>query len=307
MSQHKSDTNLLELITAFVDGEASPDEIISLEKLRRGETKIDQAIDAEIKIRQTLRLKCRKIHAPSHLRSKCLNLIRSEYSSTATKIVDLGSQSNSDPRQIDQLNPLNGSQSDNPLISNRLMRWFIAATVLFSVGFLSGQYLTPVKPDEFSESSYRYEVEDLVQRHFVLASDVESNEIHTLHTSTEAEQYLNVRMGFDLTVPELHNATFIGAEMAEFVPGHSTPLLKYSVIGKNDPILIFAFPIDKMEGDIRLVRDIEAIEKCKSDSDTYIKDINGKHIVSWKWGNVWYVGVSNHHGEVLASMLPTSK
>ena len=56
-----------------------------------------------------------------------------------------------------------------------------------------------------------------------------------------------------------------------------------------------------------LSEDIEAIEKCKSDSDTYIKDINGKHIVSWKWGNVWYVGVSNHHGEVLASMLPTSK
>jgi hypothetical protein len=64
MSQHKSDTNLLELITAFVDGEASPDEIISLEKLRRGETKIDQAIDAEIKIRQTLRLNAGKSMRP---------------------------------------------------------------------------------------------------------------------------------------------------------------------------------------------------------------------------------------------------
>jgi len=193
------------------------------------------------------------------------------------------------------------------VLTNRTLRWLVAASILFSIGFLSGQYSFPKQPELFTQSTYTYAVEDLVKRHFTLASDIQLNEINTLGTPSEAERYLNARMGFELTVPELDNATFIGIEMSEFVPGYSTPLLKYSVAGQNDQIHIFAFPIDKMDGDVRLIRDIEAIKKCKSASDTYIKDIDGKHIVSWKWGDVWYVGVSNHHGEVLASMLPTSK
>ena len=307
MSLQKSDDKLFELITAFVDGEASPDEIIALEKLRRGDSTIDQAIDAEIQIRHTLRQKCRKIHAPRHLRSKCLELLRSENLNATTTFDASENIASSKTTQIHQLHPSGRSQTNKTFVSRQLLRWLVAASVLFSVGFLSGQYIFPIQQDVYSQTTYTYAVEDLVQRHFSLASDVQLSEINSLHTPIEAEQYLNARMGFELTVPELNNATFIGAEMSEFVPGYSTPLLKYSVAGQDDPIHIFAFPIDKMEGDIRLIRDIEAIKKCKSASDTYIKDIDGKHIVSWKWGNVWYVGVSNHNGEVLASMLPTSQ
>jgi hypothetical protein len=188
--------------------------------------------------------------------------------------------------------------------NNDVFKWVAAAVLFISVGFWSGRTVSIT--DSASIASVTYPIEDHVQRHFSLVSDTRISGTTSIDDVNEAHDYLLKHFGMDVTVPKLKNATFAGIELSEFVPGYTTPMLKYNVAGQNDPIIIFAFPLDKMGEDPRLVRDTEAVKTCQKDSDTHIKNVDGKHTVSWKWGNVWYVGVSDHNGEVLASMLPTA-
>lgn len=286
-----------ELITAYIDGQATSDEIALIEQYSRSDESIDKAILAELRIRNLVKHKCQKIAAPDMLRARCMELISSEIqgsleSKPEATITQISSVQTSDAK---------AKQSKNP--NSDWFKWVAAAVLFISVGFWSGR---TTSISESSLASITYPVEDHVQRHFALVSDTRIAGTSSIDDITEAHNYLLDHFGMDVTVPQLKNAFFAGIELSEFVPGYTTPMLKYNVAGQNDPIIIFAFPLDKMGEDPRLVRDIEAVKTCQKESDTHIKNIDGKHTVSWKWGNVWYVGVSDHNGEVLASMLPTS-
>lgn len=286
-----------ELVTAYIDGQATADEITLIEQYSRSDESVDKAILSELRIRNLVKQKYQKIAAPDMLRSRCMELISNEINSsheskpeaTITKISSV------------QNNETQGKQQN--ITHTDVFKWVAAALLLISIGFWSGRATTI---SESSLASITYPVEDHVQRHFELVSDTRIAGTSSIDDVTEAHNYLIDHFGMDVTVPQLKNATFAGIELSEFVPGYTTPMLKYNVAGRNDPIIIFAFPLDKMGEDPRLVRDTEAVKTCQKESDTHIKTVAGKHTVSWKWGNVWYVGVSDHNGEVLASMLPTS-
>lgn len=286
-----------ELITAYVDGQATSGEIALIEEYSRIDQSIDKAILSELRIRNLVKHKCQKVAAPDMLRSRCLELISYEaqsslQSGSEATITQISSVQNSDSKP-------KKSKTSNP----DLFKWVAAALLFISIGFWSGR---TTSISESSLASITYPVEDHVQRHFALVSDTRITGTSSIDDVTEAHDYLLNHFGMDVTVPQLKNATFAGIELSEFVPGYTTPMLKYNVAGQNDPIIIFAFPLDKMGEDPRLVRDMEAVKTCQKESDTHIKNVDGKHTVSWKWGNVWYVGVSDHNGEVLAAMLPTS-
>lgn len=289
-----------ELVTAYVDGQATSEEIALIEKFQQHDDSINKAILAEIRIRNLVKLRCLRVAAPDMLRARCLELISSEakaqdsdrQEATITPISAANTVSNSRNRPDETQS--RGSDA---------FKWVAAAILFISVGFWSGR---SVIPTDTSVAAITYPVEDHVQRHFALVSDTRISGTKSIDDVNEAHEYLLQHFGMDVTVPQLKNATFAGIELSEFVPGFTTPMLKYNVAGENDPIIIFAFPLDVMSDDPRLVRDTEAVKTCQKDSDTHIKAVDGKHTVSWKWGNVWYVGVSDHNGEVLASMLPTS-
>lgn len=286
-----------ELITAYIDGQATADEIALIERYSRSDESINKAILAELRIRNLVKHKCQKIAAPDMLRSRCMELISNEI---------LGSLESRPEATITQISSVQNSESlpkKNNGTSPELFKWVAAALLFISVGFWSGR---TTSISESSLASITYPIEDHVQRHFTLVSDTRIAGTSSIDNVTEAHNYLLDHFGMDVTVPQLKNATFAGIELSEFVPGYTTPMLKYNVAGQNDPIIIFAFPLDRMGDDPRLVRDTEAVKTCQKETDTHIKNVDGKHTVSWKWGNVWYVGVSDHNGEVLASMLPTS-
>jgi hypothetical protein len=287
-----------ELITAYVDGQATYDEIALIEKYSQTDKSIDQAILSEIRIRNLVKHKVQKVAAPDMLRARCLELISSEIQ---------GSMEARPEATITQISSVQSTEKkpDMPYsFNNDVFKWVAAAVLFISVGFWSGRTVSIT--DSASIASVTYPIEDHVQRHFSLVSDTRISGTTSIDDVNEAHDYLLKHFGMDVTVPKLKNATFAGIELSEFVPGYTTPMLKYNVAGQNDPIIIFAFPLDKMGEDPRLVRDTEAVKTCQKDSDTHIKNVDGKHTVSWKWGNVWYVGVSDHNGEVLASMLPTA-
>jgi len=53
--------------------------------------------------------------------------------------------------------------------------------------------------------------------------------------------------------------------------------------------------------DIR--REEKAAESCTTQTDYFVNDINGTHVVSWKWDDNWYSAVSNHNGHDLAALV----
>jgi len=299
-----NNNNVYEVITAYVDGQASPDEIAFLEQYRSTNRSVERSIQSEIQLRKTIRENYRKVEAPDALKSRCLTLIRTEASANSPD-PQFGSTSYSS--KINTVDKKTTVQMLSSLYFQHLSlisRWAVAAILLISVGFWLGRsYPVTSSP---SVATISYPIEDHVQRHFMLASDSRIAGTHQINDITQAHSYLLEHFGMDVTIPTLKNATFAGIELSDFVPGYTTPMLKYVVEGIGDTILIFVFPLDKMSEDSRLVRDTEAVKTCRKDSDTHIKDIDGKHTVSWKWGDVWYVGVSDHNGEVLAAMLPTS-
>jgi len=287
-----------ESITAYIDGQATSGEIALIEQFSRSDESINKAILSELRIRNLVKHKCQKIAAPDMLRARCMELISSEVQGS------LESRPEATKTQISSVQNKETNTKESEKTNPNMFKWVAAALLFISIGFWSGRTTTI---SESSIASITYPVEDHVQRHFALVSDTRIAGTSAIDDVTEAHNYLLDHFGIDVTVPQLKNATFAGIELSEFVPGYTTPMLKYNVAGQNDPIIIFAFPLDKMGEDPRLVRDTEAVKTCQKESDTHIKNIDGKHTVSWKWGNVWYVGVSDHNGEVLASMLPTSK
>lgn len=284
MSNSHPDENLLEIVTAYVDGEATQTEILSIEKKQKSDETIRKAIDAELQVKELLKQHCTRVKAPEDLKKRCLSLI-------------VGNPTIEDANEpaIERSVVASTSQSILPSI----MKWAVAASIIFSLGYwmvLTTQQTPPLIAS--------YAVEDHAHRHFILAAA--DNMVESVHSTDEAEAYLLSHYGMDITVPELSGAQFNGIDVTEFVPGFETPLLRYSATHEDDHIYIFAFMINKMHGDVYLERDENAVSTCQSDKDVHIKNVAGKHVVSWKWGDTWYVGISEHDGNVLASMLPTA-
>jgi hypothetical protein len=283
MSKSHPDENLLEIVTAYVDGEATQTEIFSIEKKQKSDESIRKAIDSELQIKELLKQHCSRIKAPEELRNRCLRLI------SDTPIIQHSKEPIAEPTAT------NPSTSILPMI----LKWAVAASIFFSLG-----YWLVLTTQQMSPTIASYAVEDHAHRHFILAAA--ENMIESVHSTSEAEAYLLSHYGMNITVPELSGAQFNGIDVTEFVPGYETPLLRYSATHLDDHIYIFAFTINKMHGDVYLERDENAVSTCQSDKDVHIKDVAGKHVVSWKWGDTWYVGISEHDGNVLASMLPTA-
>lgn len=127
----------------------------------------------------------------------------------------------------------------------------------------------------------------------------------TISTASLGSAEIQMARNYDikLTIPALENAEFKGVMYADFVPNYKAPMLEYYLPSEDQYIYIFAFELDKMKEFGQLIRDQEAIKKCNKPKDFYIRNVNGKHVVSWKWNDVWYAAISNHDGNTLASLV----
>ncbi|MCH8496309.1 MAG: hypothetical protein LAT57_11865 [Balneolales bacterium] len=275
MSTHHP-KDILERLSAFVDGEVSSQEHHELQSLVQNDTKAKRFTDDERELKRCLKRACSKTKASAELRNKCLEAINSQ---NITSISDKSS-------------PLSSK-------GKSYYRLMAAASVLLAVSlafwFANNQFTSA--PSEI------YAVESYVYQHFMTNHDIELMPYDT----KMAQSYIYSTYQIDMTVPELDGATFKGMSYAEFVPGFNTPVLVYHVADTPDPVMIFAFEVEAMHGDIILERDEYAVATCTGHDDVHIKDIDGKHIVSWKWNGTWYSGISHHDGEVLASMLPINR
>jgi len=106
-----------------------------------------------------------------------------------------------------------------------------------------------------------------------------------------------------MTIPHLKGTEFAGLIMADFHSGMQAPLLKYTQSDIGESIYIFAFNLDQLESFDQMKREENAVKSCTTQTDYFVNNIDGTHVVSWLWDDNWYSAVSNHNGHDLAALV----
>jgi hypothetical protein len=286
MTPHSSNIKKLgEIISAFVDGEATSEELNTLQEIA-DKPDIQNRIQSEIQLKQRVRNSCQSSRVSSDLFNRCLSIVENGGTLPDKKAEEIRFNYKS-------LFPGSGNMLQSYLR--------LAAAAMIIIGLLSLGVIGT--GSVFVKENTSFSVEAHVFEHF---NQHDSIQLVT-HSTSEAHSYIAQSYNMNITVPELKGAVFAGIAYSEFVPGFRTPVLMYHLDGQVDPVMIFAFNIPTMSDKINLIRDDMAIRTCVHPDSVHIKDIAGRHVVSWKWDDTWYAGISYHQGEVLASMLPINR
>lgn len=174
----------------------------------------------------------------------------------------------------------------------------VAASILILV---AGWQLFTFLSSSFQQPTYN--IEEYAYRHF---NKHNGNYVEpTINTASLGNAEITLASDYDMpmTIPSLKNAAFEGIVYSEFVPDFKAPMLEYHLPSADEYIYIFAFKIKQLEAFKKLFRNQEAVNTCDKPKDFHVQNVEGKHIVSWKWNNVWYAAISNHNGKTLASLI----
>jgi len=179
--------------------------------------------------------------------------------------------------------------------------WIIsiaAGLLIIALGWGFAQYF-----NYGSSNGKVYNVEEYAYEHFKQHKGKFVPPTISTASVGSAEIQLASNYNMPMTIPALQKAEFKGVVYSEFVPNYKAPMLEYYIPSEDQYIYIFAFNLEKMEEFGQLVRYNEAVKACNKPRDFHIRNINGKHVVSWKWDDVWYAAISNHDGNTLASLV----
>lgn len=292
----------IKLITSVVDGEVDDNTRTSFLRYIEEDDEVRKQYESIKRVKKLVSERCPSHKAPDSLKLRVQQFLLQEQG----KLNQLD-QGNGKNKTVDKPshipgNMQNGAEGDANAPNNNggsvYQKWIYAAAASFLiVAAFWGLVYNNQTPQE------AYNIEEYVYHHF---DDNEGKLIPpTINTENLADAEVQLASTFDMTmtVPPLTNAEFKGVAMNEFVPGYRAPLLEYYLPQEDQYIYIFAFDMEKLDRFGSLSRSQEAVKKCIKPKDFHIKNVNGKHVVSWRWNSVWYAAISNHHGETLASLI----
>ena len=287
---------VIKILTLVIDDEASASEKSAFLKYIKNDSEMKKHYRQLLSVKNLVREKYKKSKAPSSLRQFVIHKnyasdpLLEDYSVSQSLSSTDGSESKHDNRE----KKINGKRIP------ALFRYFSAAAAILLFSILIIEFLDR---SVFPDQNIVYEVESYAYNHF---ENHDGGYIEpTFQTASVdiAENYLSEFHSLQMTVPPVRSANFSGVVVSEFIPGYQTPLFEYYQEDLNEYIYIFAFHIPDLEKITNLIRDSAAVGRISSETDFHITEINGKHVVSWKWDKNWYAAVSNHNGYELASII----
>lgn len=286
----------LKLITPVVDDEVSSEERKAFFDFISDHEDVRRKYESIKKLKRLIHSRCPCAKAPDSLRTY-LKKIQCEGipDEGEAPIYDLPNSGGPGCHSVPSCDDTNVSDD-----TNRWWPFAIAASVLIAAAAWGFFHFSP---NNSGSGNSIYNVEEYAYEHF------KRNQGHfiqpTIATANlgSAEFHLASDYGISMTVPAIQNADFKGIVFSEFVPHYKSPMLEYYIPSENQYIYIFAFKVDKLKHFKNLVRDTEAVKTCNTPKDYHIRNVNGKHVVSWKWNDVWYAAISNHDGKTLASLV----
>ncbi len=282
------------LITPVVDDEVSAEERKAFMDYIEKHDDIRREYESIKRIKSLLCTRCPSAKAPDSLKGyvKSLSQKKSLQEEEDIPIYDIPCDGS-----VSQQGKANHVTQKRPIM-NRPVLFSIAATVLILTtawGFFSFQ--------ESTVETTIYNVEEYAYEHFMKYGGQFVPPTISTASMGSAETRLAQDYNMPMRVPVIRNAEFKGVIYREFVPDYEAPMLEYYLPSEDQFIYIFAFKLDKLEKFGKLVRHSEAIKACNKPKDFYITKVDGKHVVSWKWDDVWYAAISNHSGDTLASLV----
>jgi hypothetical protein len=290
----------LELITPIVDGEASEDEELAFYAYAQRDPSILKILQNERQLKRIIRSKCKRAAAPPKLRNWCLKRdYKNQHSQECTQHRSVP-DANSNFPQID-LHP-------NPLIQFQQRTWVfatLAAAVLLIVlyGFVIN-WNGGVEPIPSHVNTASINISQQAYSHFTKSAGSLIDPTFSTDRHTVAAKWLHDNMEMNVAIPEIANASFRGVYVSDFDKDYKTPLLEYQTEA-GDYIYLFVFSEQQLAKHNRLKRTPQAVEACSTSTNYYIENVQGKHVVSWRWEDAWYSAVSNFDGHDLAKRIQT--
>lgn len=296
----------LRLITSVVDDEVDAETRSSFLEYIRLDSEVRREYESIKRIKKLVAERCPTHKAPESLKLRVRTFLldeqdkRNDIDHTNLEretVVDI-------PSHIPSGTSPNTKKSRDPgsMDKSTFKKWVYAAAASFLIITAFWGLIYNNQP-----AQQTYNIEEYVYRHF----ENNNGRLIPTHINTaslaDAEVSLSTNFDMPMTVPPLKNAQFKGVAYSEFVPGYEAPLLEYYLPKEDQYIYIFAFDLDELNQFEMLNRSQEAVKKCVKSSDFHIRNINGKHVVSWRWNNIWYAAISNHNGKTLASLVEPLK
>lgn len=294
----------IELMPAVVDNEASEDEKVAFFKYIQEDSEVKKKYESLLFIKQLLKTKYSPKKAPDSLKQKVSDMLEDlEWEEEQESKVDSGSsvvgQSESVGAGYEHENKKEEANTFFKLL--KPLRYVAAASVIFIFSLLTIEFLDKMSGDKILN---RQGVEYVALNHFQTGSHIEASlASFKPQSSDHASELLQEEMSYSPRLPKIQGADLRSILKTDFSKGHTVPVFDFYQAGLDESIHIFAFKIGEFDDPQMAKRDPEAVKVCQTYDDYHIKEINGKHVVSWKWGEYWYTAVSNHNGNDLIALV----
>ncbi len=298
----------LYLLPLIVDNEASEEEKTVFYRYIQTDEEVRKKYESLIFVKQLLKTKYSPAKAPDHLKNKISEMIedmkweQAEYSKVDNTLSSSSVSEKSAPeKSTSETERSRSVNKPSPHFSvKKTGRYLAAAAVLLVLSILTIELLDKSSSNNF----YTDGIEEMALSHFNSGDHISTSVASFRPVSfSHASQLLNDEMSHQPRLPEINGASLRRVIYAPFVEGFNTPVLEFYQDEINETVHIFAFRLDDLKKDYKMKRDPEAVKNCNTNDDYHIKEIDGKHVVSWKWGDYWYTAVSNHDGEDLIALV----
>lgn len=288
----------IQLLPAVIDNEASYEERVAFFDYIEKDENVRIEYESELFIKKLLNEKLTKRSAPESLKKRINETIQdmTRESSTESNTDDTSAALKSIEKKNDHI-----KKGYNPFRSvHKPVRYIAAAAVILILSFVTIELLDRSSHVSFDTLS----VERAAFTHFMDETFDDVSLSGIIPGSVEdASDYLHNELSHPLRLPLIEGAEINKVIYADFITDFKTPVIDFYQSDIDEHVIVFAFDIDQLKSNKQIVRDPEAVVKCKTYDDYHIREIEDKHVVSWKWGDYWYTAISNHNGEDLIALV----